>query len=1437
MQEHKVIASINIDRSLTKLIRVTNFINSLSPIIIAIQDPPLINRSMLESLINSLNHSYKLIIAHNSNFQHINTKHIILVREQLITEVKIILFNDHSDNFTTLGISFKENHHEYNLFSIYIRPRTQHHELDKTLKIIETTAKQHSGMSNTIILGDSNSSHQNWAPIQEILTTSKLTNSNINSIKHYSQIKTNRGRQLHNWLYNNKLKSLNTITTGPTYINTKQKTSSHIDLICMGQKCIRKWNSFDVDNSLDDMGGHRIIYTQTHQRNDNHNRLNTTLHINTNKIKDELFNSLKVETNNLINNWQHLKEDKIYERMNQLTDKTYQTIKHIQQVATTNRSNTTSHKTLRNNVSRLTTKYQRQMKLVKKLIATNKLMQNKIKTQPNKSTHPGPPNDPTDTVQHSTTCQPTQLSNTIQPAQPTQSTTTPQPTQHIQTLQSNQPTTTQHSESIRRTQSLEPISTQHNATNQPSQYTRIKQQITYNRKKIKTAKNRLLIIKNKIRNQINTNTLQNNLSISKIIQHSSTNILPNTIPETIIDFNLHDNERSLHNTWEIIHYAENLLKSKKHVTTDKPSTYIEDNQNKIDINQICKDKFPQKNRNNATEATTEAQKDIYKNIPQTERLITEKEILRAIYEVRKKKYTGPEGMKFAVFNKSLNYITDIIVTIAQMSYYIGKIPRKCQITLGTMIPKKNPGQYRIVHISTPLAALLEIIALHRLEYMLEIKGLLNIRQYGFTALRGRHDLLTRALEFIIKHKILAKANAKSTLVSLDIEGAFDNVDQNIIISQLYRLLGHNITTLWIADFMLTRSIKIRINDQESKIRPVNTGVPQGSSLGPILFNFAIHNIDEGLNVPNKIELLSYADDLIILHNGQNNLTLQQTINKLTDKLATYKLKIKPEKCNLIVFNNGKPNHCYNRIYIYGKTIQRTNTINILGVPITSKLTLDTANEDLNRKILNNANKLHQLNQLNIINSKKEWRALLTSYIYSLTYIGNAPIIAIDHKARIWCDKVHAKILKFIFNWPSNASSKTTRYLTDCHRTTEATQCLIRNRHNTEHKTGYEMIISLQRQNIPQLNNKYLHRIQLDSIEDLDARFSERKYTNPTLCLNTPQHLTINEQTANEHCKTWKDKPYWLIINQKNSTTAVQLLNSIITSKQSIQHNQWPNSYFNQLAALWHIVIKTNNKGHNTTWLTDQKNSIVQALYNMNNHDWRIIKLRETMVTRGWNIHFLHDTDTQQIKDQLTIKQHQQHRKRLEKNQQNPHEHNVENEGTNHMSTNQPDIADYIRASDIKQHKKETLDMAKQTDKTDLIKELTTKAGCEIEIPPNWITGKAILALSGLTLNSANELTNSTTEPHLNTCQCLHRISIYRHPTLHKALECQQHQQNRTELLYKKLNRIENFPKTKEPNIDLRNILQNKRSTQAIIKLLSKVSLNAQSTHNSTNSNN
>ena len=100
---------------------------------------------------------------------------------------------------------------------------------------------------------------------------------------------------------------------------------------------------------------------------------------------------------------------------------------------------------------------------------------------------------------------------------------------------------------------------------------------------------------------------------------------------------------------------------------------------------------------------------------------------------------------------------------------------------------------------------------------------------------------------------------------LDLSKAFDSINHRLLLRKLTALgFDHNSVAL-IENYLTDREQCVNVNDVDSDWISLTRGVPQGTVLGPLLFNLYVNDKNEG----NKCTILQYADDTVLLSVNQN----------------------------------------------------------------------------------------------------------------------------------------------------------------------------------------------------------------------------------------------------------------------------------------------------------------------------------------------------------------------------------------------------------------------------------------------------------------------------------------------------------------------------------------------------------------------------------------
>ena len=171
----------------------------------------------------------------------------------------------------------------------------------------------------------------------------------------------------------------------------------------------------------------------------------------------------------------------------------------------------------------------------------------------------------------------------------------------------------------------------------------------------------------------------------------------------------------------------------------------------------------------------------------------------------------------------------------------------------------------------------------------------NPNQHGFTSRKSCVTQLTNAI-----HNWAGILDAphppRIDVIFLDFSKAFDVIPHHILLDKLARL--YNIrgqTWTWLKSFLLNRKQRVLYKGSFSDWAPVTSGVPQGSVLGPLLFNIFINDISNNL----ASNSLLFADDAVIYINSpsdehvlQSDLTqLERWSQTNAMKLNTCKTKV------------------------------------------------------------------------------------------------------------------------------------------------------------------------------------------------------------------------------------------------------------------------------------------------------------------------------------------------------------------------------------------------------------------------------------------------------------------------------------------------------------------------------------------------------------------
>ena len=184
-------------------------------------------------------------------------------------------------------------------------------------------------------------------------------------------------------------------------------------------------------------------------------------------------------------------------------------------------------------------------------------------------------------------------------------------------------------------------------------------------------------------------------------------------------------------------------------------------------------------------------------------------------------------------------------------------------------------------------------------------------------------------------KVLDKGLTTGILLT-DLTKAFDCISHELLIAKLHAYGFCKKSLKLIYDYLTGRKQRTKVNNSFSTWLEIIYGVPQGSVLGPLLFNIYIND----LFFSGEFQMTNFADDCSLYEFSLNiDEVIQELEKQPTSLIEWYKfnyLKPNPDKWHLILSEKGSTNF----VNINGNYIFNSENQKILGVYFDNKLNFE-----------------------------------------------------------------------------------------------------------------------------------------------------------------------------------------------------------------------------------------------------------------------------------------------------------------------------------------------------------------------------------------------------------------------------------------------------------------------------------------------------------------
>ena len=244
---------------------------------------------------------------------------------------------------------------------------------------------------------------------------------------------------------------------------------------------------------------------------------------------------------------------------------------------------------------------------------------------------------------------------------------------------------------------------------------------------------------------------------------------------------------------------------------------------------------------------------------------------------------------------------------------------------------------------------------------------------------------------------------------MDLSKAYDLLPHDLLTAKLEAYGLDNGSLNLLLDYLSFRKQKSKVGSAYSKRSNIRRGIPQGSILGPLLFNIFINDM---FMIIEQSDICNFADDNTLYSCGERLTEIKENLVSDTKSILNWfrlnSLQASPGKFQFIIL--GDKSHLKHILNINSIKIEASDDILLLGITIDKKLTFKQHIENLCRKA---QYKLHALKRI------RKFLTIEKAKILGNVFIGSqfnyAPLLWMFCRKTLYSkiEKIHHKTLKVL----------------------------------------------------------------------------------------------------------------------------------------------------------------------------------------------------------------------------------------------------------------------------------------------------------------------------------------------------------------------------------------------------------------------------------------
>ena len=321
----------------------------------------------------------------------------------------------------------------------------------------------------------------------------------------------------------------------------------------------------------------------------------------------------------------------------------------------------------------------------------------------------------------------------------------------------------------------------------------------------------------------------------------------------------------------------------------------------------------------------------------------------------------------------------------------------------------NKENYRPISILPSISKVFERLIFQQItSYVTDV---LSPYLCGFRKGYSTQHALLRLLDQLNKN--LDKKDTVGLLL-MDLSKAFDCISHDLLIAKLHAYKFGKKSLKLIYSYLNGRRQRVHINGEYSSWKEILCGVPQGSVLGPLLFNIFINDL---FFFVKHSEIHNYADDntLSIANTNIDIIIdkLQTDINILDAWFVNNGLLLNEKKCKFMIIEPSSASRSHTeKLIVKGKNLEEVTQSKLLGISLDNNINM----VDHIKKICTQAGKkLNALARISQYLDEHKRKLLMNAFITS--QFNYCPIIWMycERKSNNYINKIHERALRIAYN--------------------------------------------------------------------------------------------------------------------------------------------------------------------------------------------------------------------------------------------------------------------------------------------------------------------------------------------------------------------------------------------------------------------------------------